>query len=492
MSASTETALTVTPTSSRAGGLLKRVLSGVPCKAKYEKRGGEVLLDAVADASVLPMLTEHPSVSLVPRADGHSLLCFDIDSLDDAGGAATAGPFAGVRLAAGLLVFDAFLTAVLQLPLTLIALSGKKGVHAYVARSFPEADRRAVAEQLLPQTRAGCRRVARAFAADVDALAPTLTAAMLWLDQLPLHGLDAAYVELLAAARAPTASNEDRFVAAFPLFDRQVTVRGSLRVPYSVKRDANATAVSRPLRIEALRVAARDGTPLPAPWSTPNALQQHATALERAPDADELLALQEAATAAAVVAEVALPPPRSTPPPRKRARTWEHDAVVWVRVLRPTPPPTTLPACLRRLPDGGPMLTHLIEGVRRGGLAPSAWVAEDTVLHERLLGHCREPHLVPAGLPIALGALLGARLRHHARLPVMLSLLNTPFPIDAFFTALAASPVANVSPKSWRDWRRLLTSAVETRGAPSGSVERALVHRAARPGGGSIAPASPT
>ena len=112
----------------------------------------------------------------------------------------------------------------LQLPLTLIALSGK-GVHAYVARSFPEADRRAVAEQLLPQTR-GCRRVARAFAADVDALAPTLTAAMLWLDQLPLHGLDAAYVELLAAARAPTASNEDRFVAAFPLFDRQVTVRG--------------------------------------------------------------------------------------------------------------------------------------------------------------------------------------------------------------------------------------------------------------------------
>ena len=142
MSASTETALTVTPTSSRAGGLLKRVLSGVPCKAKYEKRGGEVLLDAVADASVVPMLTEHPSVSLVPRADGHSLLCFDIDSLDDAGGAATAGPFAGVRLAAGLLVFDAFLTAVLQLPLTLIALSGKKGVHAYVARSFPEADRR--------------------------------------------------------------------------------------------------------------------------------------------------------------------------------------------------------------------------------------------------------------------------------------------------------------------------------------------------------------
>ena len=61
--------------------------------------------------------------------------------------------------------------------------------------------------------------------------------------------------------------------------------------------------------------------------------------------------------------------PRSTPPPRKRARTWEHDAVVWVRVLRPTPPPTTLPACLRRLPDGGPMLTHLIEGraARRAG-----------------------------------------------------------------------------------------------------------------------------
>ena len=400
----------------------------MPCKAKYEKRGGEVLLDAVADASVVPMLTEHPSVSLVPRADGHSLLCFDIDSLDDAGGAATAGPFAGVRLAAGLLVFDAFLTAVLQLPLTLVTLSGKKGVHAFVARSFPEADRRAVAEQLLPQTRADCRRVARAFAADVDALAPTLAAAMLWLDQLPLHGLDAAYVELLAAARAPTASNEDRFVAAFPLFDRQVTARGSLRVPYSVKREANATAVSRPVRIEALRAAARDGTPLPAPWSTPNALQRHATALKRAPDADELLALQEAATAAAAVAQVALPPPRSTAPPRKRARTWEHDAVVWVRALRPTPPPTALPACLRRLPDGGPMLTHLLEGVRRGGLAPSAWVAEDTVLHERLLGHCREPHLVPAGLPIALGALLGARLRHHARLPVMLSLLNSPFP----------------------------------------------------------------
>ena len=128
MSASTETALTVTPTSSRAGGLLKRVFSGVPCKAKYEKRGGEVLLDAVADASVVPMLTEHPSVSLVPRADGHSLLCFDIDSLDDAGGAATAGPFAGVRLAAGLLVFDAFLTAVLQLPLSLVTLSGKKAI----------------------------------------------------------------------------------------------------------------------------------------------------------------------------------------------------------------------------------------------------------------------------------------------------------------------------------------------------------------------------
>ena len=322
MSASSDTALTVTPTTSRAGSHLKRVFSGAPCKAKYQKRGGEVLLDAVADASVLPMLTEHASVSLVPRADGHSLLCFDIDSLDDAGGAATAGPFAGVRLAAGLLVFDAFLTAVLRLPLTLVTLSGKKGVHAYVARSFPEADRRAVAEQLLPQTRADCRRVARAFAADVDALAPTLAAAMLWLDQLPLHGLDAAYVELLAAARAPTASNEDRFVAAFPLFDRQVTARGSLRVPYSVKRDADAAAVSRPVRIEALRAAARDGTPLPAPWSTPKALQRHTTALQRAPDADELLALQEAVTAAAAVAEVALPSPRPmAPAPRKRART---------------------------------------------------------------------------------------------------------------------------------------------------------------------------
>jgi hypothetical protein len=53
----------------------------------------------------------------------------------------------------------------------------------------------------------------------------------------------------------------------------------------------------------------------------------------------------------------------------------------------------------------------------------------------------------------------------------MLSLLNSPFPMDAFFAALAASPAANVSSKSWRDWRRLLASALETRGAPSGSVE---------------------
>ena len=260
-----------------------------------------------------------------------------------------------------------------------------------------------------------------------------------------------------------------------------------------MKRDANATAVSRPLRIEALRVAARDGTPPPAPWSTPNALQQHATALERAPDADELLALQEAATAAAVVAEVALPPPRSTPPPRKRVRTWEHDAVVWVRVLRPTPPPTTLPPCLRRLPDGGPMLTHLIEACGAAG-----W--------RRQRGWPRTPFFTSGSSDTAANP---PRASGSAHRPWRAARCAAPAPCPSPCDAVAAQHAVSHRrllrrtrrlagrkrlPKSWRG----LAPSADQRGRDARRAfgqrrNGALVRRgAARPGGGSIAPASPT
>ena len=295
---------------------------------------------------------------------------------------------------------------------------------------------------------------------------------MLWLDQLPLHGLDAAYVELLAAARAPTASNEDR-VAAFPLFDRQVTYErpaGALLV-----KPTPTLQPSRGLRIEALRVAA--AIALPAQMGTPNALQQHATALGRT-RADELLPgrRRQQRRWQRWRCRPPTPPPAGAHVGRRRRR---------VRVLRPTPPPTTLPACGAA---GWRTDAPALDRGRGGG-----W--------RRQRGWPRTPFFTSGSSDTAANPTSCQRVCPS---PWRCSVRGSaPCPSRCCRCSTRRFPSTPSSPHS--PPRRSQTSPKVVEGlAPSAdqrsrraarlraASKRCAVRRGQRPGGGSIAPASPT
>ena len=134
--------------------------------------------------------------------------------------------------------------------------------------------------------------------------------------------------------------------------------------------------------------------------------------------------------------------PRSTAPPRKRARTWEHDAVVWVRAA-PDPAADSPPRCLRRSrrrADAYALARR--RAARRAGA--SAWWprtpfftsgSSDTAANPtRASGSAHRPwRAARCAAPAPCPSPRDAVAAQH------------PFPIDAFFAALAASPVANVS-----------------------------------------------